>query len=292
MMTKTAIVPNAWAHLRKFLALGHRVEQLRGKVQRLEDKTSRLLEDLDQARSGLAHITYLLSSRGFDEETEVAGAAPLPIRRDDRETVLSRLQRDYPLAYPVWKDLFDNGVIEYNEQKGLSLPTHPMAIKFGHYIRAFGKGALLDIGCGPQPIPVYLDGWPLHLIAGMDPLPAASDHPFGFASGVAENIPWADSSFDTVVLGTSLDHVIDLGKAISEIRRVTKDRGRVLVWAGLLAKGTPYDPHAANQSPADEYHLFHLDRPTFESAFSQGFRIIDISPESATDYFYSFSVTK
>ncbi|MBP6945405.1 methyltransferase domain-containing protein [Patescibacteria group bacterium] len=50
-----------------------------------------------------------------------------------------------------------------------------------------------------------------------------------FVQGWIESLPFADTSFDTVVCTHTLEHVQDLFKAIQELRRVTKQRLIIIV---------------------------------------------------------------
>ena len=83
-----------------------------------------------------------------------------------------------------------------------------MAAEFRAFVKLYLRGAVLDVGCGPQPVPSYLDGYPLDRIAGIDPLPPTEGHPFTFVQTVAEFLPWDDKTFSVVVVATSLDHVL------------------------------------------------------------------------------------
>lgn len=47
--------------------------------------------------------------------------------------------------------------------------------------------------------------------------------------GYAENLPFDDGQFDTVVLGQILEHVVDVGGSIRESLRVLKPGGRLIV---------------------------------------------------------------
>src|ERR1051326_5228010 len=147
-----------------------------------------------------------------------------PTRRLTAGRVLQRLEGKYPKAYPLWKGLFDRGAEEYLAAPvdNLSVAGHEIAEEFGVFVAAHGTGRLLDVGCGPLALPIYLENYPLELIAGCDPLESDSVRPFTFAYGVGEELPWADASFETVVAATSLDHAIDLYDTLSEIDRDRK----------------------------------------------------------------------
>jgi demethylmenaquinone methyltransferase/2-methoxy-6-polyprenyl-1,4-benzoquinol methylase len=71
-----------------------------------------------------------------------------------------------------------------------------------------------------------------------DPLPEmlantrnyfASSHPPSLSSGVFENMPFRDNTFDVVMCGYSLRDAIDLKKAIAEMHRILVPGGRLII---------------------------------------------------------------
>ncbi len=58
----------------------------------------------------------------------------------------------------------------------------------------------------------------------------------------AEYIPFKDSTFDIVISFNSLDHVDDIDKTISEIKRVTKIGGLFLLITDCCHKSTFTEP--------------------------------------------------
>ena len=119
---------------------------------------------------------------------------------------------------------------------------------------------MLDVGCGPYAVPSYLQDYPLELLYGIDPLEPFEPHPFTFARGLAESLPFPDRVFDVVVAATSLDHAFSLDLALAEAARVIKPGGSFLVWDGFV-KGSPkYDPSNEHLVPVDQFHLFPLRR--------------------------------
>jgi SAM-dependent methyltransferase len=203
--------------------------------------------------------------------------------------VIDRLAKRYPRVFPLWKQLFDAGTEAYvaDPVSNLSVSGHRIGEQFGVYIARHGIGQLLDIGCGPQPIPVYLARYPLADIAGCDPLPPEVPHPFKFEYAVAEALPWPDASFDTVTVATSLDHAIDLNDALTEIERVLVPGGRLLLWVGFVAGAVPYD---RDKEPAsvDAYHMFHFDEGWFEDLLGQRFEIRDRTNIADNSWFYRY----
>ena len=157
-------------------------------------------------------------------------------------------------------------------------------------MKLYLRGAVLDVGCGPQPVPSYLDGYPPDRIAGIDPLPPTEGHPFSFVQTVAEFLPWDDKTFSVVVVATSLDHVLLPDRALAEFHRVLRDDGHLLVWVAHVPGAARYDPYRPDLDKIDDYHLFHFDRPWFEELLSERFTVeeaVSFSPPE-NSWFYSY----
>lgn len=86
------------------------------------------------------------------------------------------------------------------------------------------RGRVLDVGCDDPALgAALLDASASYI--GLDPF-CRRLSPFRII-GFGENLPFRDATFDCVVFNTSLDHIFDWQRAISEARRV-------LVPGGLL----------------------------------------------------------
>ena len=101
---------------------------------------------------------------------------------------------------------------------------------------------VLDIGCGTGYLLRKLSSQlPDAELCGIDPAPQMVEVASAFASknlsfetGVAEALPFPESSFDLVVSTTSFDHWTDQRAGIAEIARVLRPSGR-LVLADLFS---------------------------------------------------------
>jgi SAM-dependent methyltransferase len=154
---------------------------------------------------------------------------------------LALLRTAFPRRYRLYKALCNNGAISYQELAAgsLSLPERGDVAEFGAFLGRFagGQDRILDIGCGPLPVPGYLQGLRAAgaRLLGLDVYPTEFQ---GFRiTGCAEFLPLPDGGVDVVVFATSLDHVCDLDATLREVRRVLPAGGRCCVW---MSERRPY----------------------------------------------------
>lgn len=245
---------------------------------------SLLLDRTDSLTKRIAHLEVALfeqrCSLGDMAHRAPSGTPSRSLAPNDSEYSFARclkhLRELAPSACLEWERLLAENARAYSgyPTDSCSVPGHPMAERFRGFLRPYLTGSVLDIGCGPQPVPSYLVGHPTNWIAGVDPLPA--NHPFVFVHGTAEFLPWADATFDTVVVATSLDHLLLLDRSFGEIRRVLKPDGRFVTWVSFVPGAAPYDPYRPDSKPVDEFHLFHFDRPGFDKAISADFSLFEM----------------
>jgi demethylmenaquinone methyltransferase/2-methoxy-6-polyprenyl-1,4-benzoquinol methylase len=77
-------------------------------------------------------------------------------------------------------------------------------------------------------------GLPARDLVGLDPSRGMLEEnrkqrPVGLVQGRGERLPFADGSFDFIVMGYALRHVEDLHTFFAELRRVLKPHGRLLI---------------------------------------------------------------
>jgi len=90
---------------------------------------------------------------------------------------------------------------------------------------------ILDIACGKGFLSAEIARRTGKNVTGMDFIaPAQSfEQRLCFRQGAIEKIDCADNSFDTVVSAHTLEHVVDIERAIAELRRVARQRLIVVV---------------------------------------------------------------
>ena len=207
-----------------------------------------------------------------------------------------RLQQLSPDIFPYWHRLYLNAIQAYSEniEASASVWGHKYAQLFGAYVSLFARGRVLDIGCGINGKPAYLASIPNEQLAGLEPLPQKSDPGFACVQGFNEFLPWEDAGFETVVSGTSLDHVLSIEKSLEEVVRVLVPGGRYLVWLASIPGSPKYNPASAEFEPRDQYHLFHFDRAWIEPIFANHFIFEDVTiiPQPGFDHVFYCLTTK
>lgn len=213
-----------------------------------------------------------------------------PIINDALHITQEYIRHMAPQAYSLWESCQKTGERGYEgfPLDSCSVLGHPGALRFRKFLQPWLKGNILDIGCGPQPIPSYLEGYPIEKIAGIDPMePTAGKHPFAFCRGLAEFLPWRDDTFDTIVIGTSLDHVILLDKVLNEIHRTLKPSGNLVLWVSFAPYPTgPYNAYSTSPVPFDKFHLFHFSKSWFFPLMQEKFNFVAQQDVSETEAFY------
>ena len=84
--------------------------------------------------------------------------------------------------------------------------------------------SIVDIGCGSGYVlrQIYKNGY--KNILGVDLVPKTVNDDFKIEAGNIENLSFPDGYFDTVICNHTLEHVLDLPKAINELKRIAKKK--------------------------------------------------------------------
>lgn len=255
------------------VAIHRQVAELQDLVTTTQNDSAGVRQQIKALQKALLALRY--HAHSFPDES-----LP-PVAKLDQVIPISeqfnRLNVVAPQAYSVWRALLGVNEEAYEELPidSCSVPGHPMAIMFRFFLSSYLRGRVLDIGCGPQPVPIYLEDFPLGALYGIDPLSEQRGHPFHFLKGLAEFLPWADSQFNTVVAATSLDHVLLLDKVFAEVQRVLRPEGFFVVWVSFIRGSKPYDPYQKTIEKVDKYHLFHFDREWFLNEIDPFFTIFE-----------------
>lgn len=107
------------------------------------------------------------------------------------------------------------------------------------HCREFARGKLLDVGCGMRPYEkTWFAGAESYL--GLDYLSERSKPDI---VGSAEELPFPDEIYDTVVCTEVLEHVADPLRALKEMRRVLKPEGTLILTTPMYwpRHEVPYD---------------------------------------------------
>jgi SAM-dependent methyltransferase len=135
--------------------------------------------------------------------------------------------------WSLWEELQANGLVSYTEAPELNL-----SVGSREDCKAFSKfaqpeGLVLDVGCGPQEQPAYAVDFPGELF-GIDPLFGKQPRNFHFVQGIGEYLPFRQGTFNQVLFGTTLDHMLSPKRALAEARRVLQPDGAIIIWFGEI----------------------------------------------------------
>ena len=116
---------------------------------------------------------------------------------------------------------------------------------------------MLDVGCGPRGSLEWADMAAERV--GVDPL--ADDyvqlherpHQMRYVAAGAEDLPFEDGHFDFVSAFNSLDHTDSVDAAISEITRVARHGGSLLLLCDVGHEPTPTEPQAFGWEVLDRF---------------------------------------
>lgn len=203
--------------------------------------------------------------------------------------VYKELEGKAPHSFKIYMKLMKTGTDEYEKEDSASLAVEESVEGncFSKFIKRYLYGNVLDVGCGPQEIPIYLNKYPVKNIYGLDPLLPHKSHPFSFAQGVAESIPWEDESFNVVIFATSFDHVFLVDKVIDEVKRVLCNNGYLLMWVSFDENAKDYNPYASDFEPYDKYHMFHNTKKNYEELMNKHFEIVEYYKSHYNNHFYA-----
>ncbi|MBN1436486.1 MAG: class I SAM-dependent methyltransferase [Sedimentisphaerales bacterium] len=151
---------------------------------------------------------------------------------------------------------------------------HFCTTHFGLAESYYDGKVILDIGCGPRGSLEWASMAARRV--GLDPLAkeylklGANQHKMEYVDSPSENIPMKDGACDVVFSFNSLDHVADVERTVSEIKRVTRLGGLFLLLVEVNHKPTECEPHELTPKK-----LIELLKPQFVCEDLQVYRPVD-----------------
>jgi SAM-dependent methyltransferase len=171
-----------------------------------------------------------------------------------------------------------------DRQYAIRMADHPMHACVGRWLPPAAGERILELGCGPGRYVAMLSTLG-YQVTGVDPQAFESWDIIRKKTSAqlldkvrAEELPFADHSFECIVCLRTLLYVNDPVKALREMCRVVKPRGRIIISTVntdnlyTLRTGRPLDPAAKNLYTKEQLiELVARNGMTVSRAFSFGF---------------------
>ena len=160
-----------------------------------------------------------------------------------------------------------NGKIKVDNRKTNSILLNNLQIDFLLRNCQYMKGFLLDAGCGEKPYSLIYEKLTEQSI-GCDVPYCVHDQSAVDVFATLDELPFQNNMFDTVLCTNVMEHVAENGKAFSELSRVLKHNGHMLLSVPFL-----YPTHEA---PHDFYRysvyglIYQLEK--------NGMEIVSVTP--------------
>lgn len=134
----------------------------------------------------------------------------------------------------------------------------------------FGGKVVLDIGCGAGGKTMYYAAQGVEKIVGMDIVAHYKEESealarelgcadkFEFVHGDAAEMPFADNTFDTIVMNDAMEHVSKPDLVLAEVKRVLKPGGRLYV--NFPPINHPFGAHLSDLIGIPWVHLFFREK--------------------------------
>ncbi|MEM8696759.1 MAG: class I SAM-dependent methyltransferase [Pseudomonadota bacterium] len=165
--------------------------------------------------------------------------------------------------------------------------TQPPIMKRRAKVVPRASGRVLELGAGGGANFALYDPERVTSVKGVDPSPGLLDRahdaakaegvPFDITEGIAENLPFDDDAFDTVLATFTLCSVQDHAQSLAEARRVLKPGGQLL----FCEHGAAPDADVAKWQRRIEPVWkrigggCHLTRPVTSAVAQAGFSIVE-----------------
>ena len=124
------------------------------------------------------------------------------------------------------KEFYDKTAEKYDNRHSNYMLKHMRKLE-EELIRKYAFGKVLDIGCGTCP---HLNSAAVGLDISLPMLNEAKKKGNrNLVQGKAEQLPFPDKSFDTILCIFTVLNLCDIEKTVNEMKRILKKNGRILI---------------------------------------------------------------
>ena len=166
--------------------------------------------------------------------------------------------------------------------------AQPQIMKARSRIVPQASGDVLELGCGGGINMDFYEPERISSYSGIDPSPGLLDRSRAAAqakgmvadirAGVGEDMPFADASFDTLLVTFTLCSVVDQAQVLKEMRRVLRPGGKALFLEHGHAPDADVQTWQRRVEPVWK-HIgggCHLTRPIASAYSAAGFKITSV----------------
>lgn len=126
------------------------------------------------------------------------------------------------------------------DPKTLSISSRLMADLLGelyqHYLPLYATGKLADLGCGNVPLFEAYKNLITENVCADWPNTTHTNQYLDITCDLNQPLPFPDEQFDTLILSDVLEHIADPGLLWSEMMRILKPQGRIILNIPFLYK--------------------------------------------------------
>ena len=182
-----------------------------------------------------------------------------------------------PVKYEIWHELLKREWIAYKQSPVgvFSVDGYIVAEEVGRLINQYNPKTCLDIGCGCLSLPTYMKTAKDVKWFGVDPLAGDQLRQFNFLRGCAENLPYSNNFFHSVLFASSIDHLLDPCIALREAWRVLKSGAYIFIWFTNRVNAPAYKKQG--RIPFNKMHLWGFNDIILRQIIEQcGFSVKEI----------------
>lgn len=190
-----------------------------------------------------------------------------------RSKILKSLNKLLPAPVHPFNTQSERTYAEWQYEKGAE--TIKFYLESYSLDEMFAEKTVVDIGCGAAGKSLYYASCGAEKVIGVEILGKYKEEAealakkknlsekFEFVTGDAANLPFADSTIDTIIMNDAMEHVDEPEAVLNEILRVLKNGGKAYI--NFPPYHHPFGAHLSDAIYIPWVHLFFSDKVLIDS---------------------------